>query len=275
VTLHCGDVPVLQEATARFYADTVSISAAGTTTSLTVPFAGNFTAVALLDSGAKLGTYELAVQPSAAHAPASELSRKDAVPGSLPVGSTVNFTFQAQDQYGNELQHGGAGFAASVEGAFIKSGGNSSSASVADFGNGSYSVTASFYGSGSQYLAVYIPSATSTTSATATAITSADTSRNSSSAVAAAAVTTAAVATASSSLLGSPFEVYVLQPNECGMDDVVQTVSDCSWTGVQFYNFNWTQGSGPDSGGCRDGIDLPAAEKWPCSIVPAASKQVN
>jgi hypothetical protein len=121
---------------------------------------------------------------------------------------------------------------------------------------------------------VYIASAT--TSATATATRSADTSRNSStSAMTVAAVTTAAVATASSSLLGSPFEVYVLQPNECGMDDVVQTVSECSWSGVQLYNFNWTQGSGPDSGGCRDGIDLPAAEVWPCSIVPAASNQVR
>jgi hypothetical protein len=241
---------------------------------LTLPFAGNFTAVAVLDSGAKLGTYELAVQPSAAHAPASELSRKDAVPGSLLVGSTVNFTFQSQDQYGNELLRGGAGFAASVEGATVKSGGNSSSASVTDFGNGSYSVTASFYGSGSQYLAVYIPSATGTTSATAA--TSARVTVGNSSAVTTASVdTTAAVATASSSLLGSPFEVYVLQPNECGMDDVVQTVSECSWSGVQLYNFNWTQGSGPDSGGCRDGIDLPAAEVWPCSIVPAASKQVS
>jgi hypothetical protein len=259
----------------RFYADTQRSDAAGTAVSLTVPIAGNYTVEARLSSGAKIGIYELVIGPSAAHAPASHLAETDAVPGSLLVGSTVKFTFRAYDLFGNALSRGGAGFAASVDGATVRSGGNSSSASVTDFGNGSYSVTASFYGSGSQYLAVYIPSATSTTSATATAITSADTSRNSSSAVAAAAVTTAAVATASSSLLGSPFEVYVLQPNECGMDDVVQTVSECSWSGVQFYNFNWTQGSGPDSGGCRDGIDLPAAEVWPCSIVPAASNQVR
>jgi hypothetical protein len=262
-----------QEAAVRFYADMQRSDAAGIAVSLTVPIAGNYTVEARLSSGAKIGTYELVVGPSAAHAPASQLAETDAVPGSLLVGSTVNFTFRAYDLFDNALSRGGAGFAASVDGATVKSGGNSSSASVTDFGNGSYSVTASFYGSGSQYLAVYIPSAT--TSATATATTSADMSRNSSSAVAVAAVTTAAVATASASLLGSPFEVYVLQPNECGMDDVVQTVSECSWSGVQFYNFNWTQGSGPDSGGCRDGIDLPAAEAWPCSTVPAASNQVR
>jgi hypothetical protein len=262
---------LLQEATARFYADTVSVSAAGTTTSLTLPFAGNFTALALLDSGAKLGTYNLTVHPSAAHAPASQLSEKDAVPGSLPVGSSVNFTFRAHDQYGNALSHGAAGFTASVAGDTIKSGGVTSSASVTDFGNGSYSVSASFYGSGSQYLAVYIPSATAT-SATAT---SADKASDSSSVVTVTAVTVTAVATASSSLLGSPFEVYILQPDECGMDDVTQTVTECSWSGVQQYSFNWTQGLGPDEGGCRDGIDLPADEVWPCTVVPAASKQVS
>jgi hypothetical protein len=238
----------------RFYADTQRKDAASTAVSLTVPVAGNYTVEARLSSGAKLGTYELVVAPSAAHAPASQLSEKDAVPGSLLHGSSVNFTFRAYDLFDNALSHGGAGFTASVEGDTIKSGGVTSSASVTDFGNGSYSVSASLHGSGSQYLAVYIQSAT-TTSATAAA--SADKASDSSSVVTIAAVTTTAVATASASLLGSPFEVYVLLLDECGMDDVTQTVTECSWSGVQQYSFNWTQGLGPDEGGCRDGIDLP------------------
>jgi hypothetical protein len=72
----------------RFYADTQRSDAAGTAVSLTVPIAGNYTVEARLSSGAKLGTYDLLMQPSAAHAPASQLAEKDAVPGSLLVGSS-------------------------------------------------------------------------------------------------------------------------------------------------------------------------------------------
>jgi hypothetical protein len=168
------------------------------------------------------------------------------------VGASHTFQFSARDLHGNVVSSGGGRFAAGVRGratgtAVTAANSNStssnstataaagvSSAAVTDFGNGTYSVTAVFHGSGLQYLSVYIAAANSSSVTSASLVTTlaADASQG-------------AAALASASLPGSPYQVYVQQPNVCSPDDVQQTVRPCNWQNKQEYVFSWLPGRGP------------------------------
>jgi hypothetical protein len=160
------------------------------------------------------------------------------------VGASHTFQFSARDLHGNVVSAGSGRFAAAVRGratgtAATNSSSNStaatvsaaagvSSAAVTDFGNGTYEVTAVFHGSGLQYVSVYIASGASLVTTQA-----ADPPNQ------------GAGALASASLPGSPYQVFVQQPNVCSSDDVLQVVGACNWKNKNKYVFSWLPGRGP------------------------------
>ena len=185
---------VAQDTTVSFVGATVHQSAASTVLSLTAPVAGTQSVLVSLPSGAVLSTHAVTVEPSGAHARSTGVPDRP-VPSVLPAGGTVSFRFSAKDARSNAIRSGGARFAAAVHGQSVgtnssstisssgissisvstststspststSTSGNSgrsagiSSASVRDFGDGTYEVAATFHGSGLQYLSVYIAGA--------------------------------------------------------------------------------------------------------------------
>jgi hypothetical protein len=160
------------------------------------------------------------------------------------VGASHTFHFSARDLHGNVVSAGSGRFAAAVRGratgtAATNSSSNSttttttaaagvSSAAVTDFGNGTYEVTAVFHGSGLQYVSVYIATGASLVTTQAAEPPS-----------------QGAGALASASLPGSPYQVFVQQPNVCSSDDVQQSMGACNWRNKNKYIFSWLPGRGP------------------------------
>jgi hypothetical protein len=113
----------------------------------------------------------------------------------------------------------------------------SQNATIEDFNNGTYAVTATFAGNGSQYLSVYLP---------APALTGEDPHM--------------------AHIAGSPFEIYVVAVPECNAEHLVAAVAPCGGDSAHAITFAW---SAP--GVCRGGMDLPPPQSEECDGVPHRS----
>jgi hypothetical protein len=175
---------------------------------------------------------------------------------------------------------------------------------LTDHNNGTYDVTAVFAGKGRQQLAVYVPGVTRRTDETVntvtavTAVTAAastalqdnsinSSSNSSSSGSGSAATATAAgvgyksrykgtpaqarlldtVAAASafdSHVPGSPFELYVVGPLECGTEQLVSTVGTCGTDSKRSLIYSWSEP-------CVGGLAMPKNTRIECDAVPRES----
>jgi hypothetical protein len=172
---------------------------------------------------------------------------------------------------------------------------------LTDHKNGTYDVTAVFAGKGRQQLAVYVPGVTRRTDETVnpvtavTAVTAASTAlqdnSSSSSSSSSSSTTTAAVAAADrryrshyrgtpaqqrlldtvaaasafdSHVPGSPFELYVVGPLECGTEQLVSTVGTCGTDSKRSLIYSWKEP-------CVGGLAMPKNTRIECDAVPRES----
>jgi hypothetical protein len=173
---------------------------------------------------------------------------------------------------------------------------------LTDHHNGTYDVTAVFAGKGRQQLAVYVPGVTRRTDETVstetapTAVTAASTTavqdNSSSSGSSSSAATTVAAAVAAgggyksryrgtpaqarlldtvaaanafdSHVPGSPFELYVVGPLECGTEQLVSTVGACGKDSKRLLIYSW-------STPCSGGLAMPKNTRIECDAVPRGS----